>query len=295
MLLEKVPPGYVVREARKDVLMVLLIASLVEVLVRFNPGIVPEVPLIVPSLLGTAISLLLSFRLSQSYERWWEARKIWGAIVNDSRTLVRQLFTFAGGPSETIVRVAHRQIAWCYSLGQSLRGLDWRTGSERHLSAPDAEQAAAHANKPLALMQQQARDVSSLARAQVVSDYQLVALDDTLRRLTDSMGKAERIRSTVFPTTYGRFLHGFIYLFITTFSLALKEVKGAEQVLLTTVICIPFFLLEKTALQLQDPFSNRPTDTAVTAIARTIEINLLQLIEAGDVPPPLPPEGYYLM
>jgi putative membrane protein len=295
MLLEHIPVGYVVREARRDALTVLVIASVVELLVAVDPGMVPKVNLVVPSLLGTAISLILSFKFSQSYERWWEARKIWGAIVNDSRTLVRQLLTFTVGSRELTVRMARRQIAWCYSLGQCLRGQDWRIGSEGQLSQQDEAEAAGHTNKPLALTQQQARDLALLAQQQQVSDYQRVAIDDTLTRLTDSMGKAERIRSTVFPATYRLFLHWFIYLFITLFSLALGEIKGAWQVLVTLTVAIPFFLLEKTAVHLQDPFSNRPTDTAMTAIARTIEINLLQLIGAESVPQPLAPERHYLL
>jgi len=295
MLLEKVPVGYTLREARGDVLAVLLIGSVIELVVWTDRGLLPHVPISVPSLLGTAISLILSFKLSQSYERWWEARKIWGAIVNDSRSLVRQLLSFTGTRGPLSITITHRQIAWCYSLGQCLRGLDWRLGGERYLSPSDAAEADAHANKPLALIQQQARDVAELARENQLNPYQFVAIDETLTRLTDSMGKAERIRSTVFPTNYRLFLRGSIYLFITMFSVSLREVTGVRQVLLSTLICIPFFLLEKTARHLQDPFSNRPTDTAVTAIARTIEINLLQLLGERDVPEPMKPAGYYLM
>jgi putative membrane protein len=294
MLLERVPVSYVVREARKDALIVLAIATAVEVLVSIDPDFVPNVNLVVPSLLGTAISLILSFKLSQSYDRWWEARKSWGAIVNDSRTLVRQLLSFVSGPNDVTVSIVRRQIAWCYSLGQCLRGQDWRVGTEGHLSQSDDADAAAHNNRPLALLRQHARDLTQAAQAQRLSDYQRVAIDETLTRLTESMGKAERIRNTVFPATYRLFLHSFIYLFITLFSMALGETKGAPQVLITLVVAIPLLLLEKTASHLQDPFGNRPTDTPVTAIARTIEINLLQQIGAEPIPEPLAPEGYYL-
>jgi putative membrane protein len=63
----------------------------------------------------------------------------------------------------------------------------------------------------------------------------------------------------------------------------------------TVVIAVPFFLLEKTATHMQDPFANRPTDTSVTAIARTIEINLRQMLGESEVPPPLSPQGFYIM
>ena len=137
-----------------------------------------------------------------------------------------------------------------------------------------------------------------MAEEGLLSDYHRIAIDETFTRLTDSMGKAERIKSTVFPRTYRlflhMFLHMFLYLFITVLAFALAELGGAWAVAITTLIAIPFLLLEKTALHMQDPFANRPTDTAMTAIARTIEINLLQLMDA-EVPPPLAPEGFYLM
>ncbi len=109
------------------------------------------------------------------------------------------------------------------------------------------------------------------------------------------MGMAERIKSTVFPTSYRLYLHMFIYLFILLLLLALAEIRGYWEVLVVTAIAISFFLLEKTARFLQDPFSNSPTDTPMTAIARTIEINLLQLLGDEDVPEPLKPNGFYLM
>lgn len=295
MLLENIPLRYMVRKGRRDTFAVLVISTIVESLVWLRPDLVPNVSIAIPSFLGTAISLILSFKLSQSYDRWWEARKIWGAIVNDSRTLVRQVLSFAGELSEVAGRIAHRQIAWCYCLGQALRGQDWRVGTAAHLTPEDAREAEAHNNKALALMQQHARDIALLAREHELSDFLRVALDHTLTRLTDSMGKAERIRSTVFPATYRMFLHGFIYLFISLLSIALGEISGAWQVLVTTLISIPFFLLEKTAVHLQDPFSGLPTDTPVTSIARTIEINLLQLIGEKQVPQPLEADAYYLM
>lgn len=296
MLLEaRIPISYIVRKARWDPVVVLVIAGLVELLVYLHRGYLPKVPIALPAFLGTAISLLLSFKLNQSYDRWWEARKIWGAIVNDSRTLVRQLLTFVDGETELVHRSARRQIAWCYCLGQSLRGLDWKQGSVEHLSAAELAEAATQVNKPLALLQFHARDVAQLARDGQLSDYRRVAIDATLSRLTDWMGMAERIRNTVFPKTYRLFLHAIIYLFLTMLSVSLAEVRGTWQIGITTVVAIPLLLLEKTATHMQDPFANRPTDTSMTAIARAIEINLRNLIGDEEVPPPWPDEGFYIM
>lgn len=295
LLEERLPIGYVARKARRGVLWVLGIASVVELVVHFHGHLVPIIPIGVPLFLGTAISLLLSFKLNQSYERWWEARKVWGAIVNESRTLIRQVLSFTEGDVELVRRLAHRQIAWCYCLGQSLRGLDWKTGAVEHLSAAELAEAAEQQNRPLALLSFHARELTELARAGRLSDYQRVAIDGTLTRLTDAMGMAERIRNTVFPQTYRLFLQATIYLFITLLSASLAEVRGTWQVVVTTVIAIPFLLLEKTAKHMQDPFANRPTDISVTAIARTIDINVHDMLGERPVPEPWPADGYYLM
>ncbi|PTB88875.1 hypothetical protein C9994_17615, partial [Marivirga lumbricoides] len=81
-----------------------------------------SVPIGVTAVFGTAVALLLGFRTNQSYERWWEARIIWGAIVNDSRTLVRQCVSFferSNDSYEALVgEMANRQIIWCYALGE---------------------------------------------------------------------------------------------------------------------------------------------------------------------------------
>lgn len=295
MLLETIPFSYIARKAKGDLVRVVGLSTAVEILVAGYRVHLPSFQPAIPAFLGTAISLLLSFKLNQSYDRWWEARKVWGAIVNDSRTLVRQVLTLPSEPSDLARRIGLRQIAWCYCLGQSLRRLDWRVGTVEHLDAEEIVEVDRHANKPVALMQMHARDIARLAEKGLLSDFQRIAIDDSLTRLTDAMGKAERIRNTVFPRTYRLFLHVIIYLFITTLSVAVAEVEGPWQILITTLLAVPFLLLEKTALHMQDPFANRPTDCAVTTIARSIEIDLRQLMGDVEVPPPLSPERFYAM
>lgn len=78
-------------------------------------------------------------------------------------------------------------------------------------------------------------------------------------------------------------------------SMVLVRSVGALEIPILVLLAATYFLIEKTALHMQDPFSDRPTDTAVTAIATTIEINLRQMIGNGDVPPPQQPDGFYLM
>ncbi len=253
----------------------------------------PPIPLLVPTVLGTAISLLLSFKLNQSYDRWWEARKIWGAIVNDSRSLVRKMLTFPKQSHPLALQIARRQIAWCYCLGQTLRSSEWTEGQQA--VPPDEVRAAKlQANPPLYLLQRSAADLRELHDARQLDVFERISVDDTLTRLCDSMGMAERIKHTVFPVTYRLFLHFSIYLFLMVLVVALDSDIHLWAIVLAPLVAIPFFLLEETASHLQDPFDNLPTDTPVTAIARTIEINILQLL-GEEAPPPRKSQTFYLM
>lgn len=296
LLNKKIPLSYILRKVRTELIVVTIIGVLAYAVTKAFEEHLPEMPIAIPAFLGTAISVILSFKLNQSYDRWWEARKIWGSIVNDSRTLLLQLQSFLTEGSETDIRnVALRQIGWCYSLGQSLRGLNPLDNLNRYLRDDELSEVTTHRNKPLAILQLNAAHIAQLRRANQLDSFHHVQLNSTIVSLTNSMGMAERIKSTVFPATYRLFLHLFIYLFVITLSISLTDIQGYLEIPLLLIISSAFFLLERTATHLQDPFSNKPTDTAMTAIAATIETNLKQLIREKEIPQPVEPQEFYLM
>jgi putative membrane protein len=296
MLLNKRPPfKYIFSKIKSELIYVAVTALIVYYITNRFEHLIPEIPLTIPTFLGTAISVILSFKLSQSYDRWWEARKIWGSIVNDSRNLILQLQSFiAKENTATIKRIAYRQIAWCHSLGQTLRQLNSTANIDRYLNESDIRSLDQHSNKPLGILQLNTADLHHLRDSGHLDIFSHVQLNSTMVNLTNWMGMAERIKSTVFPVTYRLFLHMIIYVFIITLSIALRNVAGYFEIPLLLIIASFFFLLESTATHLQDPFSNKPTDTAMTAIATTIEINIKQLLNETDVPQPHQPNDYYL-
>jgi putative membrane protein len=151
---KKVAFYYNLGEVKNDALIVLVVGVCTNLFtILFHP-LLPEMPLSIPALLGTAISILLSFKMNQSYDRWWEARKVWGSIVNDSRTLIIQLQSFlTSEDKENIEKIAYRQIAWCIVLSKSLRGLDMTEDIGTLLTEADLYQLSRHSNKPLAILQ----------------------------------------------------------------------------------------------------------------------------------------------
>ena len=295
MLLNKrIPAYYILNKVKYDLVYVLIVSLSVLFITDRYKELLPEMPLTIPAFIGTAISILLSFKLSQSYDRWWEARKVWGAIVNDSRSFVIQLQTLTAKGNDAVVKkIAFRQIAWCYSLGQSLRGLNPIENLEKYISPEDLEEIKQHNNKPLALLHLHGQNIKDLKEKNQLDIFSQLQLDNTLVRLCDAQGKSERIKTTVFPVTYRLFLHCIIYLFVITLAISLR-VDGLFETPLLIAISSAFFLLEKSATHMQDPFENRPTDTAMTAIARTIEINIKQLLKETEIPQPHQPENFHL-
>ncbi|BAV04151.1 putative membrane protein [Filimonas lacunae] len=285
LLKDKIPLGYVLGKVKYELMLVVLYASIVALLFRtFNVKDI-SIPIAVPTIMGTVISLLLAFRSNQAYDRWWEARNIWGAIVNDSRTLTRQVLSFAAEGVYQEEEFTHfrtafvrRQIAWTYSLGQSLRKLNGTQGLDRLIGKRELQQIAHYDNKPNALLDMHGRDIAYALQKGWINAYQHVELDRTLTRLCDNMGKCERIKNTIFPVTYSLYLHFTIIFFILLLPFSVIDFFGWMEVPLVTAIAASFLLIEKMAIQLQDPFENKPTDTPMTTISRTIEKDLRQML-----------------
>ncbi len=246
-----------------------------------------DLSMAISTVLGISVSLLLGFRTAAAYDRWWEARKIWGGIVNDSRTLIRQLigFTAASGEIHSEVKaLAHLQIAWCKALSQSLRKLDPLKNLDQHLCQQDLITIKNQANIPNAILQIMEIRLSKLHQTNMLDTYQFVAIDETIKRLCDWMGMCERIKNTVFPVQYTVYTRYGITLFIIMLPFGMLESTGPFVILISFIVAIFFAMTEAIAHYLQNPFENRHSDTPMTAISNAIEINLLQMIGADDIP-----------
>lgn len=293
LLNTKIPFRFILNKIKIELIYVFLIALTVKSFAIAFIDYIPKMSLSIPAFIGTAISVLISFKMSQSYERWWEARKIWGAIVNDSRTLVLFLQSFAPNHTRDIQQITYRQIAWCYTLGQSLRDLNPYKNAENFLSKDDYSFLENHSNKALGILQLNTIHIQRMKDKGIFNEYNHVQMTQLLSRFSDSMGMAERIKKTIFPATYVKLLHFMIYIFVITLSISLGDIDWFFELPLLLVISSCFFLLEKTATHMQDPFSNKPSDTPVTTISRSIEINLRQMISDEKIPEPYPSDKFY--
>ncbi|MFD1771163.1 bestrophin family protein [Sphingobacterium suaedae] len=252
-----------------------------------------SIPLGLIAIVGTAISLLLAFRTGQSYDRWWEARIVWGTIVNDSRTFLRQLKSFLPqGCEDDLQQFAERQIIWNYALSESLRGLPFSKRVDQYR----IEQRIIDYNVPNAILSLHALALKQLVSAGKLTEFRHVQLDATLTRFCDAMGRCERIKNTVFPVSYGTLIHFLIYLFTLLLPFSLDDHYAFIKAVLTAGIPTIFIIIERTAILMQDPFENGPLDTPMTTISQGIEVVLKQQLgEEVEKPAPPPADAYYIL
>jgi ion channel-forming bestrophin family protein len=256
---------------------------------HWNWVALPHIPL---ALYGSAVGIIVAFRNQSSYGRWWEARTLWGAIVNNSRSWARQVTTVmmpmsdaeAGELKVIQRRLVYHQIAYAYALRQHLRGLaPWELLTPL-LSEQELGELRDEKNVPLAIQQQMG---ALLRQCQVRGWVDIAhwrALDGNLDDLVDAQGGTERIKITPMPKQYDYFPQLFVQMYCMLLPLALVTTMGWFTPLGSTLVGFMFLALDKIGRDLEDPFQNTIYDVPLTAITTTIEINLRQLLGETALP-----------
>lgn len=258
------------------------------------------VPFSIVGTLGSALAIFLAFRNSSSYDRWWEARKIWGGIVNYSRTWARQSTTFFQEAHPDFIKtLVYRHIAWINALRLQLRQQDHWQDIEPFLSAEEKAWVMERKNKATQLVQRQGEDLSKALIAGQINDFRHQLMDKTLTELYNLQGMCERIKNTPMPRQYDFFTRFFVLVFATLLPFGLIDLLDARHIAwvvipLSVVISFCFSILETIGEFNEDPFENRIHDTPMTALCRTIEIDMREQLGETDLPPKLEPVDGFL-
>jgi putative membrane protein len=291
-----------------------------------------EVPWVPIAMLGTASAFTVGFRNNATYARTWEARQIWGGIVNASRAwgiMARDLVTPGGRVDiATATRLVHRHLAWVTALRYQLResrtweNMDRADNAEyqrRFYTIPERdgglpqelarllpESEAAHvltqANRATAILALQSSALRDLADDGALDTYRHVALVQQVAALYDLQGRCERIKSFPYPRQFATLNYWFIRLFVVFVPFGMLQefrTAGTAAVWLSipfsVVVTWLFLALEKVGESTENPFEGNANDVPITAISRTLEIDLRQMLGERDVPPPLVPSNGILM
>jgi len=255
----------------------------------YLPFTAPSLPL---TIFGTVLGLFLSFRDNSAYQRWWEGRVLWGAMINASRSLARSTIAFLpddpGQVHDLKRSIVLRQIAYVHALRCHLRRQDPCEDVDRFLSPGESAEPMARTNPPNALLDGTAKRIAEATRAGHLDTIQQTQLERILVDIANAQGGMERLKNTPLPMQYRFFPNFFTRVFCVLLPIGLVETLGWATPVGSTMAGLMFLAALQIGEDLTDPFSNTPHDVPLTAMCRTIEIDLKQAI--GDpAPEPLKP------
>ena len=231
------------------------------------------------TLFGIALALFLGFRNTASYNRFWEGRKLWGALLNDTRSLARQFLSLSPYKhnSEETIAFTNLLIALVYALKHQLRKTDAGTDLRKYLDANTALELSDVRFKPVILMTKLAAMLKEARQKGEIDSIRLVAFDQNLDKLSDIIGGCERLASTPIPYTYKLMLHRTIYLYCFLLPFGFVDSLAWMTPVVVTFIAYTFVGFEAIADEIEEPFGLEPNDLPLDGITRMIESTLLEM------------------
>lgn len=255
------------------------------------------------TLIGLPLAIFLGFRNNAAYDRYWEARKLWGEITLRMRTLSRQCQSLIQGPQPTDprqregdvrVRMVHRAIAFAHALRLQLRDLRDDAVLQRWVTAAEWEQLRPTTQRADALMMAMGRDLGECVRQGRIDPCLAAPLDATLSALTGAAASCERIKNTPVPFSYSLLLHRTAYMYCFLLPFGLVDTVGFMTPFVVAIVAYTFFGLDALGDELEEPFGMENNDLPLDTLCRGIEISLLESLGETDLPPPLVPVNYRL-
>ena len=288
MIVDAVPRlRQIVSEVWRPLALLFVWDCIVTIVYFVLPFRAPSLPL---TLFGSALALFLGFRDNSAYQRWWEGRVLWGAMINASRSLARAARSWLpdDGAYDLKRTIVLRQVAYVNALRCQLRRQPADGEVLRFLSKGEAEPALARANIANGLLDGTGRRVADAQRRGWLDTIQQAAIESVLVDIANAQGGMERLKNTPLPNQYRFFPSFFTRLFCILLPVGLVETLGVATPVGSTIAGLMFLAVLQIGDDLVDPFADTIHDVPLSAMCRTIEIDLLQAI--GDpAPAPLTP------
>ncbi len=293
--------GSAIQMVWKNIVLLVVVATVLTLqyeawdLDRFSLTLIPF------QLVGLALSIFLGFRNNACYDRWWEARKLWGALVNTSRDLARQVLAHVDAPGDQAEIEAwqrdalYRIIAFVYALKAHLRQHPVLDEVAPFLPAAEVERLRGTKNVPYAIVVGFSERLTEIRRRGWVHPYHVGLLDESVTKLIDILGACERIKKTPVPLSYTVLTHRLVAAYCFALPFGIVHDVGPLTPVVVGFVGFAFLGLDSVGTQLEDPFEEDPNDLPLAALSRTIEIDVRQLLGDRDLPEPVQPVGGVLL
>ncbi len=233
-------------------------------------------PTVMHSILGFVLSMLLVFRTNTAYDRWWEGRRIWGSVVNNSRNLALKLSVYLSNAADK-EDLKNLIVNYIFSFKNHLRGKyiqEEFTPTQQSKIADFAD--ASH--KPNFVAKKLYQKIHSLSQDKNLSGDQLIILNEELKSFTDNCGACERIKNTPIPYSYSIFLKKMIFLYVISMPIFFGSEYGYTTVPITMIVLYVFASIELIAEEIEDPFGEDDNDLPLDDICERIKTNLNEIL-----------------
>ncbi len=228
---------------------------------------------IMHGMLGFVISLLLVFRTNTAYDRWWEGRKLWGSLVNNSRNLAIKLSAILKDETD---RSFFRKFIPMYAHILQIHLKDDDT-SKQLFEDVDLE-IDHHKHKPNQLKKIIYQKINDLYDTKKITGDQLIILNEELRSFTDICGACERIKNTPIPYSYSAFIKKFIFFYTMTLPFGYSVSLGYFVAPVVVFVFYVLASLELIAEEIEDPFGDDENDLPIKKISENIKKHVEELI-----------------
>ena len=291
--------------------LIFAVAISVMVFVLHKQGVTAiSFPFSIAAILGSALAIFIAFRNNSSNSRWWEARTLWGGIINSSRVLARLIITFTDSHSHQQnydkerselfkKEMIYKVIAWVHALRLHLRKQDNWQELKPFLSEQEFIELQKSQNKPNFIHLISGKKIYEAMANGTLGGFDSFQMEGQLLALANYQGGCEKIKNTPLLRQYDFFTRVFLYTFmlLLPFSLIGDFTKMNIDYLMISVsiiISFVFAIIGKVGEVNEDPFENRITDVPLTAMCNTIERDLREMLGETDLPKKLEPENGFL-
>lgn len=312
---------------RRDIYVLVILATIPVVLFQVFDLKWIAIPWVPVALVGTAAAFIVGFKNTQTYNRLWEARQIWGAIVNTSRTWGIMSKDFVKTDKSEIEKLIYRHCAWLTALRFQLRKpQSWENSNKKYnieyrnfykvpewdgkleeelikyLSNEEYNYVMGKKNRATQLIALQSKHIKSLRAEGKIEHYEYVEMERRLADLYDHQGKCERIKNFPYPRQFASINLFFVWLLVLMLPYGmLNEFNklGEHFVWLTipftVIVSWVFTSMEKVGEATENPFEGGANDIPMAALSRTIEIDLRDMLGESNLPSPITPTNNILM
>ena len=227
------------------------------------------------SLVGFALSLLLVFRTNTAYDRWWEGRKKWGELVNNTRNLSLKINTVCANKEDR--KYFKRMISnYPFAMKEHLRsGVDL---NQLDLTEEERNEISSYDHKPNYILKRIYERLEGLKKAGALSEEGYIVVDTNMKTFSDIIGACERIKNTPIPYSYSIFFKKFIFIYVTTLPLAFVNSFGYYSSLVSIFVFYILVSMEILAEEIEDPFGKDDNDLPTDGLSQKIKDNVHEIL-----------------